>query len=217
MGKRSFAIFFAVLVLINIPSAFAASCDAPTEAARDATHKEFAHSAIDALFAEIRANTKARAGDRAELEAIVFRTLAPHVDFEAMTRSATGRAWREMALEDRSALVAEFRMLLIRLYSGMLAQYADHDYRIITRSDHSLNGEATVVVELRRRGLQGGPVVRVNALIRAGVDGAWKIIDLSVDGVSIVQSNRDGFREDLKRLGVSGLIKKLRQMNGRAN
>lgn len=214
MLQRAFPVLVALIALASATSVLPASRGASAEEARSASHREFARSAIDDLFSEIRSNAKARQGDRAELEAIVLRILAPHVDFEAMTRVAAGRAWRDMTPADRAALAAEFRTLLIRFYSGMLAQYADYDYRILAREEHPAGDEALVVVELRKRGLQGGPVVRVNALVRAGSGGAWRVVDLSVDGVSIVQSYREGFREDLKRLGVSGLIEKLRRMNG---
>lgn len=216
MIRKTFTALLAYIAFMGVLGTLLVSPNVFAGVEHSASHREFARTAIDNLFAAIRSDAKALRGDHAALEAIVLATIAPHADFEAMTQAVAGQAWRDMTAEERAALVTEFRMLLIRFYSGMLAQYADYDYRIVARAGHPAGGDATITVELRERGRPGGLVVRVNAVVRSGAGDTWKIVDLSVDGVSIVQSYRSGFRHDLKQLGVSGLIEKLRKMNGNA-
>jgi phospholipid transport system substrate-binding protein len=153
-----------------------------------------------------------QAGDIGRVAALVENKVMPHVDFEVVTRSAVGPQWRGASAEQRTRLQTEFKTLLIRVYAGALAQLKDQKVEI-TRTQPVANS-TQVVVQSEVRG-QGEPIKLDYRLDRrpSPAGETWKIIDVNVGGLWLVQNYRTQFAQELSKGGIDGLIAALVERN----
>lgn len=154
-------------------------------------------------------NDKAiQSGDINAVVALVDQKVMPAVAFETVTRSAVGPQWRSATPEQRQKLQAEFKTLLVRVYAGALTQLKDQTVEIT--KTQPVPGGTQVVVQSEVRG-KGEPIKLDYRLDQ--VQGAWKIIDVNVGGIWLVQSYRSQFAQELGAGGIDGLIAKLVERN----
>ncbi|MCA3239730.1 MAG: ABC transporter substrate-binding protein [Rubrivivax sp.] len=155
-----------------------------------------------------RTDKAIQAGDVAKISALVESKVMPHVDFEVITRSAVGVQWRGATADQRSKLQAEFKLLLIRVYAGALTQLKDQAVEI-TRTQ-AVSGSTQVIVQSEVRG-KGEPIKLDYRLDKRGEQ--WKIIDVNVGGLWLVQNYRTQFAQELSKGGIDGLIAALVERN----
>jgi phospholipid transport system substrate-binding protein len=155
-----------------------------------------------------RTDKAIQAGDVGKISALVESKVMPHVDFEVITRSAVGVQWRGATADQRSKLQAEFKLLLIRVYAGALTQLKDQTVEI-TRTQ-AVSGSTQVIVQSEVRG-KGEPIKLDYRLDKRG--DAWKIIDVNVGGLWLVQNYRTQFAQELTKGGIDGLIGALVERN----
>ena len=161
------------------------------------------------LLQIIRADPKVQAGDQARIREVVEAKVFPNIDIERMTSLAMGRNWRAANPEQQKRLIEEFRTLLVRTYSGALAQYRDQkmDYKPLRAEPNAT--DVTVRTEVLR---PGQAPVQIDYSMTRTKEG-WKAYDIIVGGVSLVTNYRDEFSEQIKTAGVDGLIKTLAAKN----
>ena len=158
-------------------------------------------------------NDKAiQGGDFGRVLGLVEAKVMPHVNFEVMTRSAVGPKWREATAEQRTKLQTEFKTLLVRVYSGALAQLKDQTVEVTKTLP--VQGSTQLVVQSEVRG-KGEPIKLDYRLDKAAgaADAAWKIIDVNVGGLWLVQNYRSQFATALSQGGIDGLIANLVERN----
>ena len=157
----------------------------------------------------IKSDAKVQAGDQQRIREVVETKLVPYFDFERITALAMGRNWRSASPEQQQQLVEQFRQLLVRTYSGALAQYRDQtmDYKPVRAEPNAT--DVTVRTEVVR---SGQAPVQIDYSMEKKPDG-WKVYDVIVGGVSLVTNYRDEFNEQIKSGGVDGLIKTLQRKN----
>ena len=157
----------------------------------------------------VKSDPKVQAGDPARIREVVESKLLQHFDFERMAALAMGRNWRSATPEQQKRITDEFRALLVRTYSGALSQYRDQtiDYKPL-RADPNAS-DVIVRTEVIRQGQQ--PVQIDYGMEKK--DGAWKVFDVIVAGVSLVTNYRDEFNQQVQAGGVDGLIKALAAKN----
>lgn len=156
----------------------------------------------------VKADKAIQGGDTARILALVDNKVMPSVNFEVATRSAVGPKWREATPEQRGKLQSEFKTLLVRLYAGALMQIRDQTVEI-TRTQPVTNS-TQVVVQSEVRG-KGEPIKLDYRLDKFGE--AWKIIDVNVGGIWLVQNYRSQFAQVLSGGGVEALITRLVEQN----
>jgi phospholipid transport system substrate-binding protein len=125
------------------------------------------------------------------LEARIERLLGQILDYDSIARSALGPHWDALTNDQRSAFLALFSPLT----NGALIAAAERRISVVYESETISGPEATVVVTPRLLEAEGGPVTRVEYKL-AGRCGRWRIHDVLVDGVSLV----DGYRAQFDRL-----------------
>jgi phospholipid transport system substrate-binding protein len=157
----------------------------------------------------IKSDPKVQAGDQQRIREVVESKLLPYFDFERITALAMGRNWRQASPEQQKQLVDQFRALLVRTYSGALAQYRDQvmDYKPLRAEANAT--DVTVRTEVVR---QGQAPVQIDYSMTKSPSG-WRVYDVIVGGVSLVTNYRDEFNEQIKNGGVDGLIKSLNAKN----
>ena len=158
---------------------------------------------------EIKINAEKYRSDPQGIYDLVNELVLPHFDFSAMTDLALGRYKDDVSAEQRPEIINEFRLLLVRTYSSALLEYTDQQLIYLPMEGTVDDGEVTVRTEIEQ---EGGFPIPINYVLRRGDDG-WKVYDISVDDVSLVTNYRSSFARAIKKDGVDGLIKTLRDRN----
>jgi phospholipid transport system substrate-binding protein len=184
-----------------------ASVAAQAQAAKapDALIKEVSSDVLDALKADKTIQT----GDVKKVTALVDQKVMPYVDFQRMTSSAVGRYWRQATPDQQKRLQDEFKLLLVRTYSGALAQVTQ-EQTIELKPMRSAPTDPEVVVRTEIRG-KGDPIQLDYRLAKEGA--SWKIYDVNVLGVWLVENYRNSFAQEIGANGIDGLIGKLAERN----
>ena len=193
------------LALMGLMGLSAAAHAAGPQAGAEALVRQMSVEVIDS----VRSDKAIQAGDISGVVALVDTKVMPHVNFEVMTRSAVGPQWRGASAEQRNKLQAEFKTLLVRVYSGAISQLREHTVEITKTVP--IAGSTQVVVQSEVRS-KGEPIKLDYRLDKAG-DAAWKIIDVNVGGLWLVQNYRSQFAQELTKGGVDGLIAALVERN----
>lgn len=199
MSRRSwFRVVAAVLSMAVAPWA-AAEVEAP-----DALIKKVSGEVIEA----VKADKAIQAGDVKPIMALVDAKILPHVNFQRMTASAVGRFWRQATPEQKTRLQAEFKTLLVRTYSGALTQVKDQTVEMKPMRAKPEDTEVIVRSEVKGK---GEPIQLDYRMEKAG--DAWRIYDVNVLGVWLVENYRASFAQEIGVSGIDGLIAKLAEKN----
>ena len=173
--------------------------------APDALIKEVSTDVLEA----VKADKTIRAGDIRKVTALVDEKVMPYVDFQRMTSQAVGRYWRQATPDQQKRLQDEFKLLLVRTYSGALSQVSA-EQAVELKPMRSQPSDNEVVVRTEIRG-KGDPIQLDYRLEKAG--DTWKIYDVNVMGVWLVENYRNSFAQEIGANGIDGLIAKLAERN----
>lgn len=159
----------------------------------------------------IKADATIKAGDINKIMGLVDTMIMPNVNFQRMTASAVGPAWRQATPEQRTRLQQEFKTLLVRTYAGALDQVSDQEVVIKPFRGAATDNEVLVQSEIRGR---GEPIQLDYRLERTPGQGfGWKVYNLNVMGVWLVETYRTQFAQEISAKGVDGLIASLAARN----
>lgn len=165
----------------------------------------------DETLAAIKSDKAIQAGDTNKVIALVDSKIMPNVNFQRMTAAAVGPAWRQATPEQQKRLQEEFKTLLIRTYSGALAQVDDQVISVKPLRGSPNDPEVVVRSEIRGR---GDPIQLEYRMEKTPGQGAgWKIYNLNVLGVWLVETYRSQFAQEINAKGVDGLIATLSERN----
>lgn len=131
-----------------------------------------------------------------------------HFDFETLAKLVLARNWSRLKPEQQREFVAVFKDHLALTYSKNLESY-DNEKAVITGEQEEARGDWTVRSKVLRPGAED---VLVNYRLRQR-DGTWRMIDVVVEGVSLVSNWRSQFREVLGNRSPDTLIDQLRKKN----
>ena len=176
---------------------------------------EPADSLIKRLSVEVLDSIKAdptlRSGDVSRIIALVDSKLMPAMNFKRMTAAAVGPTWRQVSSEQQKRLQEEFKILLVRTYAGAVTQANDLSFTVKPLRASIDDKEVVVRTEVKGR---GDPIQLDYRLERTPGEGAgWKIYNLNVMGVWLVETYRSQFAQEISSKGVDGLIEKLADRN----
>jgi phospholipid transport system substrate-binding protein len=196
----------AALLMLAAGALSAGSAWAQDEAA-DVFVKRMSTEVLDV----IKADKSMRGGDIAKVVALVDTRIMPHVDFQRMTASAVGPGWRQATPEQQKRLQDEFKILLVRTYSGALSQISDQVIAI--KPLRAGPDDKEVVVRTEVRG-SGEPIQLDYRLQKTPGQGTgWRIFNINVMGVWLVETYKSQFAQEINAKGVDGLIESLAARN----
>jgi phospholipid transport system substrate-binding protein len=161
------------------------------------------------LIEAVKSDAALRNGDTGRVIALVDNRLLPHVNFTRMTASSVGRFWRQATPEQKQKLQAEFKTLLVRTYSGALSQVKDQT--LVVKPLRANPGDTEVIVRSELR-TPGRDPVQLDYRVEKTETG-WKVYDLNVLGVWLVETYRGQFAQEINAKGLDGLIAALAQRN----
>ena len=156
----------------------------------------------------VKADKAIQSGNVKPIMVLVDAKILPHVNFQRMTASAVGRYWRQATPEQKTRLQDEFKLLLVRTYSGALTQVKDQVVEM--KPMRSKPEDTEVIVRSEVKG-KGEPIQLDYRMEKAGE--TWRIYDVNVLGVWLVENYRASFAQEIGASGIDGLITKLAEKN----
>ena len=156
----------------------------------------------------VKADAAIQAGDVDRIVTLVDTKIMPNVNFSRMTASAVGRFWRQATPDQQAKLQTEFKTLLVRTYAGALGEVKDQS---LSFKPTRFRPEDTDVV-VRSVGRGRGEPIHLDYRLEKGANG-WKIYDLNVLGIWLVDTYRSQFAQEINSNGLDGLIATLTQRN----
>jgi phospholipid transport system substrate-binding protein len=183
----------------------AAAGPAAAQTAPDELIRQLTAQVLD----RIKADKDLQSGDLRRLSQFVDETIMPNVNFERMTALSVGRGWRQATPEQQKQLMVEFRQLLLRTYAGALSAVKDQTVRV--KPLRAGADDPEVIVRSEIVASRGEPIQIDYRMEKSGT--AWRIYDLNVLGVWLVETYRNQFAQELNARGVDGLIKSLAEKN----
>jgi phospholipid transport system substrate-binding protein len=200
--RQWFSRLIAVLAVAStplLPSLALASAEAP-----DALVQRISGE----VMAAVKADAAIQKGDVNRIMVLVDSKIMPNVNFSRMTASAVGRFWRQATPAQQKQLQDEFKTLLVRTYSGALGEVKDQTVSFKPLRAKPEDTEVVVRSEVRGR----GEPIQLDYRLEKTPDG-WKIYDLNVLGVWLVETYKTQFAQEINTKGIDGLIASLVQRN----
>lgn len=163
-------------------------------------------STVDEVLGVIKTNK-----DRRALVEVVEKKVLPHFDFQAMTRLAVGRHWRDASPTQQQSLENAFRGLLVTTYTQALSQSATPDQSVEVRPLAVKPADDDVTIKTFVKDPSRKPLAIDYRLAKA--TNGWKVYDVVVENLSLVTNYRSSFNTEIGKAGIDGLIKALEAKN----
>mgnify|MGYP000597263332 FL=1 len=195
---------FAACVLAAASLSMSSLAQAADEAA-DVFIKRVSSDILEA----IKADKSIRNGDINKIIVLVDQRVMPNVNFLRMTASAVGPGWRQATPEQQKRLQEEFKTLLVRTYAGALGQVSDQTIAVKPLRAAADDKEVMVRTEVRGK----GDPIQLDYRVEKTADGSWKVYNMNVMGIWLVENYKTQFAQEINTKGVDGLIASLADRN----
>lgn len=200
--KQSFLV--AILVLLNVCSFSTSASGTPRLQPLDVVK-----STADQVLRILETEQEVLRAHPERLYEVVQQYILPTFSFPAMSRLVLGRYWRSATDLQREQFTNAFRSLLVRTYAESLIDYTGVPIRYLPVHMDEKAKDAVVQTEIHP---SGRPAVDINYRLRLLRD-EWKVIDVIVEGVSLITNYRSEFST---QIGQSGLDSVIRSLEARA-
>ncbi|EKD54473.1 MAG: Toluene tolerance protein Ttg2D [uncultured bacterium] len=168
-------------------------------------------SIANQLISALKANRTSLKENPSLVYSLARRIVVPHADLTEMSmRVLPPRTWNSATPGERARFQSEFTTLLVRTYASALAEYKDQTVKFYpVRGGYQGKSSVRVDSQIVR---SNGPAISVNyRLVLKG--SSWKLYDMTVEGVSMLESFRSQFADQLARSNMAELIKVLARHN----
>ena len=145
-----------------------------------------------------------------QIYGLINELVIPHFDFRNMSRLVLGRVWNEASEEQRSAFLQQFKTLLVRTYANALKEYSNNE--IIYHPEETKPGSKLVQVKTEVIDKINNSTIPIDYRMH-NQTGEWLVVDVAVDGVSLVTTYRGSFASEINKSGLDSLIAKLVERN----
>jgi phospholipid transport system substrate-binding protein len=173
--------------------------------------EELVRKTADEILTEIKAHRDVYANDYAKLYKMADEKVLLHFDFRRMSQWVLGRFWREATPEQRERFTSEFRDLLVGTYSQALLNYNDQKIIYLPVQRKPNDTEVTVKTEVKQTG--GQPNIPIQYSFYKNKEGAWKVYDITIEGVSLVTNYRSVYATKIREKGLDVLIAEIADNN----
>ncbi|BAN24269.1 toluene tolerance family protein [Caballeronia insecticola] len=197
------------LFLLPLVAMFVAFCGSVSAQTVDANAPDqLIKTVTQQVLDEIKSDQKIQAGDINKITELVNQKILPYTDFTRTTRLVMGRNWNSATPEQQKQIVEQFKMLLIRTYSGALAQVRN---QTVQYKPFRASPDDTDVV-VRSVVMNNGSPVELDYRLYKTAQG-WRVYDINVLGAWLIQAYQQQFNEQISQNGVAGLLQFLTQRN----
>lgn len=171
---------------------------------------QFLHTITDQILSEL----KRKQNKPEQIDKVVNNLILPNVDFDEMCKWIVGRSgWSKALEEDRNEFINELKILLTKTYSSTLSNYSEETIEF-QNYNGDLNSKRVQIKSTVVR--QDKDNIFVDYRLIA-VDDSWKVYDVIIEGVSILQGFKTQFSEDIKLYGLKAVSAKIKNHNRKDN
>ena len=163
---------------------------------------------VSDVMSSVKSDPDIQKGNIPKIVDLVEKKIVPYTDMRRTTEMAMGPNWKKATPEQQNQLVLEFKNLLIRTYSGALSQLRDQTVQF--KALRAAPDDKEVVVKTVVLG-RGDPVPLDYRLEKT--DKGWKVYDMNIMGVWLVEAYRNQFSNQISQNGIDGLVKFLQDRN----
>ncbi len=195
--KRAAAAVAIALVATVIASGGTAAQEGP---------KVVVRSTVDEVIAVLRDGSLSTEQRKSKIETIAYARF----DMRTMSKLVLARNWKKFSETQQNAYVEEFKEYLANYYGGRINQYSQEEVEIL---GERVESRGDVTVQTRIVGGQYENATVDYRMRQSKSSGEWLVIDVIVEGISLVSNYRDQFREVLSRGGPDHLLSQLREKN----
>jgi len=195
--RRCSTLTFALLALLALGAE-------PSRAAPADDAKAVVSSTLDQVLAVLRDRKRSEQARRSEVERIAYARF----DFATISRLVLARNWPKLSPAQQTDFVAEFKRHLTLTYWKTLDDNRDRKVAV-DGARAEKNGDVTVRSNIES---ERSEPIRIDYRMRPA-GSSWTVIDVIIEGVSLVQNFRAQTQEIIAQDGVDHLIAKLRQKN----
>jgi len=195
---------FALLVSGLLLSAATVHAQAPDQSTPDGLIK----AVVSDVMASVKSDPEIQKGNISRIVDLVDKKIVPYTDMRRTTEMAMGPNWKKASPEQQAQLMAEFKSLLIRTYSGALSQLRDQTVQF--KPLRAAPDDKEVIVKTVVLG-RGDPVPLDYRLEKTA--NGWKVYDMNIMGVWLVEAYRNQFTNQISQNGIDGLVKFLQERN----
>lgn len=192
--------FRVVLALIGL------GCVLPPAAPAGETPVQVVQQTADSVVAVLADKSLSSAEKRRKVEDIVYA----HFDFETLSRLVLARNWKQMSAAEQAQFVDEFKKHLSITYGKNVETY-NNERAVVTGERQETGADWTVKTKIVRPNAND---ILVDYRLRKE-DGTWRVIDVIIEGVSLVANFRSQFQEIITHDGPAKLIQLLRDKNAK--
>jgi phospholipid transport system substrate-binding protein len=157
----------------------------------------------EAVIAVLKEAGLSSAEKRHRIEDIVLKS----VDFDTLAKLTMARNWTKLSPAQQEEFRQEFRRHLSATYGRRIDDYRNETVEVLGTREEG-RGDQTVKTKIHRGG--GTADVLVDYRLRQ-TGGQWKIIDVVIEGVSLVANFRSQFQDLMAHGGAERLLAVLRQ------
>lgn len=200
LSRRTFS-----ALALSAACAFGMGTAQAADEAADAFIKRVSSDILDA----IKGDKSIHNGDVNKIIVLVDQRVMPNVNFLRMTASAVGPGWRQATPEQQKRLQEEFKVLLVRTYAGALGQVSDQAIAVKPLRAAADDKEVLVRTEVRGK----GDPIQLDYRVEKAADGSWKVYNMNVMGIWLVENYKTQFAQEINAKGVDGLIASLAERN----
>jgi phospholipid transport system substrate-binding protein len=197
------------LLLLPLFAVFMTFCNGASAQAVDTSNPDVMMKTVtQQVLDQIKADKQIQSGSITRITELVNEKILPYTDFTRTTRLVMGRNWNTATPQQQKEIVEQFKMLLIRTYSGALAQVRDQQVQY--KPFRAAPEDTDVVV--RSVVINNGSPIELDYRLYKTPQG-WKVYDINVLGAWLIQAYQQQFNEQISQHGVDGLLQFLTQRN----
>jgi phospholipid transport system substrate-binding protein len=178
--------------------------------AQDIAPDALAKKVTEEVLTILRSDKDIQSGNTRKVYDLVEAKVLPNFNFTHMTQLAVGAPWRQANAAQQQSLTGEFRTLLVHTYASAFSQYRDQSIEYRPLKMQAADTDVTVQSRIKQSG--GGDPIEVNYRMEKMEQG-WKVYDVVIAGVSLVQNYRSTFTNEIQKNGIDGLIASLTTKN----
>ena len=171
------------------------------------TADEMIRNTVNALIGELQERRMELEADHGALYALVEEIVVPTIAVTKVSRLILGPHWKTASQDQRERFKAGFKNLLMRSYATAMFKYTgEQELRFGTVTIRAEGRIAVVPTELVLPAQESVPIEYYCLL---DSDGGWKIYDIQIDGISMIISYRNQYREYIDANGLDALVESL--------
>ena len=202
---------FKYIVIISLLSILAYSVNA--EDTDGMTAREIVEETSEQVIQALREDQDVIRDNPNKINDLVDEIILPVCDLQQMGKYILGKHWKTASIKQRDEFIMEFKKMLIRTYGQHMAEYSNAVVSFAPEKETSeLKKYQIISTKLDLR--DGTDPMQIDYVFHATDEQeSTKMIDLRVEGISILKTFRTAFTYEISETSLDELIERISNSN----